>query len=174
MGTRITLAVALLGTVGNADTGGIPQRLVRQWAAKASASTEYSNPQWAASQATGEPNTAAAGDHQTAWASREEDAGDEWLELQYAKPVIPTLVRIHETFNPGAVVKVEASDPHGSWKVLWEGRAAVPREKIRWFEVKPTRRVATSKLRLTLDSKAIPGWNEIDAVELVGHPASRP
>jgi hypothetical protein len=162
-------ALALAGAAA-ADTGGVPRPVVRQWAAKASASTEYSNPRWAASQATGPPNTAAAGDHDTAWAPREEDGGEEWLELRYAKPVVPTLIRIHETFNPGAVVKVEAGDERGSWKVIWQGRAAAPEEKIRWFEVKPARRVATFTLRLTLDSNAVPGWNEIDAVELIGRP----
>lgn len=161
----LALGIALLAT---ADSGGVPARHLRQWAIMASASTEYSAPDWAASQATGAPNSPEAGDHTTAWASREEDAGEEWLELHYAKALYPSLIRIHETYNPGAVVKVEARDSAGSWQAIWEGRVFAPEEKIRWFEVRPTRRVATSVLRLTLDSRAIRGWNEIDAVELIG------
>jgi hypothetical protein len=160
------IAVAVL-----ADTGGVSARVVRLWAVKASASTEYSAPDWAASQATGPPNTPVAGDHATAWASREEDGATEWLELEYAQPLFPSLVRIHETYNPGAVVKIEARDPRGDWQVLWEGRSPADDEKIRWLDVRPTRRVATSTIRLTLDSRSVPGWNEIDAVELVGAPA---
>src|SRR5262245_64854552 len=83
-------AAALLSGGAGADSGGLPQHLVRQWAVKASASTEYSNPRWAASQATGAPNTESSGDHDTAWASREEDAGEEWLELDYEKGVTAT------------------------------------------------------------------------------------
>jgi hypothetical protein len=39
----------------------------------------------------------------------------------------------------------------------------------RWFEVEVTSDGWTTReVRITLDSDAVPGWNEIDAVELVG------
>ena len=143
---------------------------LRQWASGASASSQFSDPKWAAAQATGPPDTSEAGDCTTAWASKEQDAETEWIELTYPKAVHPAVIRIHETLNAGSVSKVEVRDPSGEWRVLWGGPAA-PAETPRWFEVRvadpgwPTREV-----RLTLGSAAVPGWNEIDAVELLGRP----
>ncbi|HEY3226772.1 MAG TPA: hypothetical protein VGK61_07255, partial [Planctomycetota bacterium] len=57
---------------------------IRQWASGAAASSEFGNPDWAAARATGPPDTPVAGDCRTAWASREQDADTEWLELTYS------------------------------------------------------------------------------------------
>ena len=142
---------------------------LHQWAASAQASSEYTNADWSATQATGKPDTLAAGDARTAWASLKEDGGDEWLELGYENAVRPTQVRVHETFNPGAVVRVEARDEAGTWQPLWEGKSRTT-ETIRWFTIDIAPRFATRSIRITLDSAGVPGWNEIDAVELVGDP----
>jgi len=140
----------------------------RQWATYATASTEYSAPNWAAAQVTGEPNTNSAGDHTTAWAPREQDADAEWLLVSFEIPVRPSQIRIHETYNPGAITKVEAKDGSGAWRTLYEGAAAAVPDK-RWFEVSvPGAAWTTREIRITLDSDAVPGWNEIDAVELIG------
>jgi hypothetical protein len=91
-----------------------------------------------------------------------------WLELAYARAVRPDAVRIHESFNPGAVVRVEAKDQGGAWALLWEGLAPVG-DGPRAFEP-PIGNVPfeTRVLRVWLDTDRVPGWNEIDAVELVG------
>jgi hypothetical protein len=144
---------------------------LRQWAARARASSEYQADSWGAVQAAGRPNTTGGGDAPTAWASRTADSDEEWLELEYAHAVRPALVRIHETFNPGAVTRVEAKDGGGRWHVLWEGRDPV-RGPSGWFEVRPTGTPpGTRTLRITIDNDAVAGWNEIDAVELVGESA---
>jgi hypothetical protein len=123
---------------------------------------------WSAVQATGEPDTPDNGDLSTAWASKAADMGEVNLELDYAAAVVPDAVRIRETLAPGAVARVEGRVEDGSWTVLWEGRGsgeAAPR----WFETALARapsRVRT--IRLVLDTDRVPGWNEIDAVELVG------
>jgi hypothetical protein len=143
---------------------------VRQWAVTARASSEFSATSWSAMQATGKPDTTDAGDIRTAWASRVADGGEEWLELTYEQPVLATHVRIHETYNPGAVRRVEARDAEGNWQVLWEGTTPATEPK-RWFLIAFRRTpVATSTIRVVLDSAAVAGWNEIDAVELVGDP----
>ncbi len=147
---------------------------LRQWAIAARASSEYTAESWSAMQATGRPDTAQAGDAQTAWATLEEDKEEEWLELTYRHWVRPTLVRVHETFNPGAVVKIEAMDPAGKWRPLWEGREPA-KEPIRWLEAHvPSATFVTRRIRLTLDSAVVRGWNEIDAVELAGDAALPP
>ncbi len=141
---------------------------LRQWAREATASSEYTATDWSAKQATGPPNTPTGGDSKSAWASREADAGEEWLELTFEHRVRPSHVRIHETFNPGAVSKIEAQDGDGRWHVLWQGKDPT-RNCPGWFtlSVNPVR-FATRAIRITLDSAGVAGWNEIDAVELVG------
>lgn len=146
---------------------------LHQWASDARASSEFGNPAWSARQATGKPDTNAAGDHPTAWASKEQDAGQEWLELTYDQPVRLVRLRIRETFNPGAVTGVEAKDDRGQWRTIWQGKdptAAAPG----WLEVAPRERATwrCRAIRIRLDSAAVAGWNEIDAVELIGEPTA--
>ena len=118
------------------------------------------------------PNTPAAGDYDTAWASAETDAGEETLELTYEYSVVPAAVHIYESYNPGAVVAVEAYDADADeWVALWEGEAAATEEPIRVFSPEMTApEFATNVIRLVLDTAAVEGWNEIDAVQLVGRP----
>lgn len=143
---------------------------LRQWASKARASSEYQADSWGAAQATGRPNTFQGGDAVTAWASLAADSDEEWIELTYDQAVRPSLVRVHETFNPGAVTKLEARNPSGRWHVLWQGQDPT-RFAPGWLEVRVEATFPTRELRITIDNDAVPGWNEIDAVELVGETA---
>jgi hypothetical protein len=72
----------------------IPLQLIRQWASSATASSEYGNPDWAAHQATGAPDTPECGDLVSAWASYDQYTV-EWLEVGYATPVVPSEVNIY-------------------------------------------------------------------------------
>jgi hypothetical protein len=123
-------------------------------------------PAWAAAQAAGPPD-AGVGDDPKAWASLQADAGAEWLELRYEKAVHVARVVIHENENPGAIARVVAFDAAGGEVVLWEG-VEPARQKPAKFEVKPARTARTDRLRIELDTTRVPGWNEIDAVQLVG------
>lgn len=144
---------------------------LRQWAESARASSEYSATSWCANQAAGKPDTFQAGDIPTAWASATSDGGEEWLELTYAQPVRPTRVRVHETYNPGAVVRIEAKDGAGKWHILWKGEDST-KEAPGWLDVAfEAPAFATREIRVTIDAAKVPGWNEIDAVELIGDPA---
>ncbi len=123
---------------------------------------------WGTYQMTGEPDTPIGGDLGTAWASKQGNMGDVWVELDYRYSVVPSDVRIHETYNAGAVKQVLAKQPGGQWTVLWEGTA--PQGKApRWFEPRiDMPRFRTSTIRIVLDTNRVGGWNEIDAVELIG------
>ncbi|HVG93633.1 MAG TPA: hypothetical protein VND21_04240, partial [Planctomycetota bacterium] len=123
---------------------------------------------WSAAQAAGAPDTPIAGDNATAWAPKQQDMGEVTIDLEYELDVRVDEVRIRETFNPGAVVKVLAFEPGRGWDLLWEGWATTGGAP-RWF-VPPVRRTAyaTRTIRLVLDTDHVGGWNEIDAVELVG------
>lgn len=123
---------------------------------------------WSALQATGAPDTPVDGDHGTAWASKRPEMGRVSLELTYDRAVRVDAVRIHETLAPGAVAKVEALAPDGTWETLWEGTSLV-RPSPSWFEPPvASTRYAVNRLRVTLDTDRVAGWNEIDAVELHG------
>jgi thiol-disulfide isomerase/thioredoxin len=128
--------------------------------------------QWSPEQATGAPDTNKAGDLPTAWASLNPDAGPEWLQVEFAKPTEIAEVRIRETFNPGAITKVEAISADNKGTVIWEGTAEAkpaPSDMV----VKPQSAVVSNKIKIHLDTTRVPGWNEIDAVELLGKDGSR-
>jgi hypothetical protein len=126
---------------------------------------------WGPEQVTGEPDTLQAGDISTAWASLEQDGGEEWLKLDYENAVDIAEVRVRETHNPGAVSKVTAITPGSGEATLWEGvepKSAPPVEMS--FTV--PNGVNAKSIKVYLDTKRVPGWNEIDAVELIGRDGS--
>src|SRR5262245_25848793 len=124
------------------------------------------NRNWGPEQATGEPNTNMAGDIVTAWASLTPDGQDEWLLLEYAEPVVPSVVMVHETYNPGALVRVTAFKLDGEEVEIWKGKDPTPVDPtgMGMSEVNVTADFKTCRIRIHLDSKNVPGWNEIDAV----------
>ena len=126
---------------------------------------------WSAEQVLGPPDTPTAGDFQTAWTSRDPDGGLEWLTVGFERPTEIAEVRTRESYNPGAIVKVVAQ-ANNQEVVLWEGEASggrVPRD----FVVRPTGSVVAQSVTVHLDTTRVAGWNEIDAVELVGRDGSR-
>jgi hypothetical protein len=122
---------------------------------------------WGVDQLIGAPNTSGPGDISTAWASASQDNQKEWLILEYEKSVVPVAVVVHETYNPGAVVKVSHYPKWGSEKVLWEGTDPTPSTAGMGVSRLPVSAgVKTRRIKLYIDSPAVPGWNEIDAVGL--------
>jgi hypothetical protein len=122
---------------------------------------------WGVDQLTGAPNTSGPGDISTAWASESQDNQKEWLILEYEKSVVPVAVVVHETYNPGAVVKVSHYPKWGREQVLWEGTDPTPATAGMGVSRLPvSARVKTGRIKLYIDSPAVAGWNEIDAVGL--------
>jgi len=123
---------------------------------------------WGPEQATGEPDTFQAGDIRTAWASLTPDDQKEWLLLEYAEAVVPAVVKIYETHNPGAVHKVTVFAPDGSEIPVWSGDDPTPPDKPMGVSEIPIKtNVKTNRVKVYIDSPSVPGWNEIDAVGLV-------
>jgi len=142
-----------------------------QWAIQATASSSYNDAKdaeaWSANQATGAPNVDKFGDDGAAWTSKTPDGGIEWLDLKYAKPVHATEVRVRESCGSGAVIKVEIYDEMGQAHAVWQG--ADPTTELNYFMVKfPKTTFKTDRVKITLATNVVPGWNEIDAVQLVG------
>jgi len=77
-------------------------------------------------------------------------------------------VDIHETSAAGFVIRVEAWDEDpGEWVIMWEGLDPSPDELTVFSPPLDPVASATDRLRVSIDS-SVPGWNEIDAVALVG------
>lgn len=119
---------------------------------------------YAALQATGPANVPQAGvDSALAWCPATEDGGPEWLELRFDPPVVAVEIRIHATFNPGAVVRVRGGPDAAHMVELWAGKGGSDTVQAIPISVP----AAVGRLKLELDTSIVPGWNEIDAVALV-------
>jgi hypothetical protein len=160
-----------IDAVALADAGG-----EKHWATSVECSTTYAQPAalptaasrgWAPEQVVGEPDSPGAGDATTAWASAQQDDQQEWLVCQFASAVEVVDVLVHENFNPGAVFKITAFDSAGEEQLAWEGADPTPRDQPRGVSVFPVKvGFPVSKIKVYIDSPAVPGWNEIDAVGL--------
>ncbi|MES2706965.1 MAG: hypothetical protein V4726_10225 [Verrucomicrobiota bacterium] len=129
-------------------------------------------PSWSPGQAAGPPDTSDAGDHPTAWAPMAQDGGLEWLQLKYPKAVELSEVTVHESYNAGALTRILAILPDGKEEVLWSGAATADTGIIeRVVKVPPG--IRSDQIRVELDTARVPGWNEIDAVEILGSDGSR-
>lgn len=146
-----------------------------QWAASATASSEYrTSGDYSASRATGAPDVTRYGDSLAAWASRLADSGPEWLELSYTQAVVASAVRVRQVFNPGAIDRIEVFDAAGRGTTVYSGADTnrYASGQIAWFVVNfPATDQPVKRVRISLDSARVKGWNEIDAVQLVAAPA---
>ena len=142
-----------------------------EWAIQATASSTYNDAQgtasYSANQATGAPNVDSYGDNGAAWTTKTEDSGIEWLDLKYPKPVYATEVRVRESCGSGAVIKVEVFDEKGGAHAVWQGND--PTKDLNYLMAKfPKTAFKTDHVKVTLATNVVQGWNEIDAVQLVG------
>lgn len=165
--TKVTLPVLL-----HPDAGFVRvHRGHTRWAARVLGfSSEYTSDAWSAAQALGRPDTYPAyGDIPTAWASVSQDDQPEFLELGFDAPAPINSISIYETYSPGAVNKVSVRNPNtGLWVEVWSGPAAPAGDASRIFNVKfPLTSFPVDAIRVDLNSPAVPGWNEIDAVGII-------
>ena len=145
--------------------------VVYQWSISAEASTEFANPEWGSEQVTGMPDAPGCGDYQFAWASAASDSIDT-LVVSFSASVFPLEIVIHESYNPDQVVKVEVFDPEtgGYYAVLQKNPVQVDRPCPYQLSV-PVEEIdfKTNQVRITVDQSQLGlGWNEIDAVQLIG------
>jgi hypothetical protein len=172
-----TLAVQLTQTPVDAIAADVAPTLalaglqeVHQYAAAAEADSVRGNVDWAAGQAVGEPNTPACGDARTAWATAE-PTGRGTLTLYYVQLVKPTAIRIFETYNPGFITRVAITDNQGEEHVVYEAEPALSFQCpfVRVIIPVPKADYAANSITITVDqSTSAGGWDQIDAVELIG------
>jgi hypothetical protein len=148
-----------------------------QWASSVLAvSSQYSDTAWSARQVLGPPDVyPGSGDNGNAWASRDADAGNEFIEVGFAQPMPMRELQIFETYNPGAIASIDATTVSGRHIELAACRGtfiegacdaplAMPRTGAQITRVPLTCGEAIASVRVLLASGAVPGWNEIDAI----------
>lgn len=146
-----------------------------QWASSATASSTYGDATEQASyapwQATGAPNVEHFGDNGDAWAPAAADSGIEWLQVGFDTPVHAREIRIRQNSRPGAIIKLELVDAAGARTTVFQGidPNTYPDNSFGWFKQRfePSAEPVTG-VKITLATNSVQGWNEIDAVQLVG------
>jgi hypothetical protein len=123
---------------------------------------------YSAEQLIGPPDAAMGSSSQSAWCPLTADGREEWLELDYAQPVHAVAVLVYENASAGAVtqVQVQSADQPGL-SFTWADRDPTAKTVTHGVSVIPLATPMKSKrIKITLDSKNTPGWNEIDARRL--------
>ncbi len=120
---------------------------------------------WGPEQAAGPPDVPAAGTNPLAWTSLTADGQKEWLLCEFEAPIEARAVIVHESAFPGGLVQVSAFNVDGDEIIAWEGDDPTPVDKPRGVSVIPVKLAfPVGRIRVTIDSPAVAGWNEIDAV----------
>jgi hypothetical protein len=164
---RVVIAVLVLALFVVGCSG---RSTLRQWAMSATASTEFSDPDWGAIQATGSPNTFECGDQVTAWASAS-SFSDEWLRLMYSVPVTPTEVNIHITYHPSQITRVELIDTNGGHHTVHNAQPELKTDCPFVLSIPVTADFQANGVNIIVAQSILQmGWTEIDAVELIGKP----
>lgn len=147
-----------------------------QWVKSAEVSSTFApedenEAPWSSSKLIGKPDVEEYGDNGNAWASSGSDRGIEWVKLTFPKAVFASEVRIRQTFNPGAIIKIELIDDKGKSNTIWEGvdKIKYSPNTIKYFTASFKKTgYKTKTVKITLATNSVKGYNEIDAVQLVG------
>jgi speckle-type POZ protein len=172
MKSKIFLFVVFTLLIGCSDYELFEGIKIRQYATKVIRfSSQYTTTNWSASQALKPENVYPAyNDNSKAWASLNEDDPREFLELGFDTIQTVRTVEIFETYNPGAIDTVFLRDSSSKkWIKIYSKPAATLEKKSRIFTIQM---IETSffadAIRIAINSKAVSGWNEIDAVAITG------
>lgn len=135
-------------------------------------SSQFSTTSWAATRALGKENVYPNyGDFANAWASLSADEEREFLELGFDTIQTVRSIEIYETFNPGAIDSIFLRDANSKkWNLVYAKPVVknLP-EKSRIFSIYLMEtKYFSDAIRIAINSPAIPGWNEIDAIAITG------
>ena len=146
----------------------------RVWASELRAvSSQYAVGSWSADQLLGPADVYPRGeDDARAWAPLEADGGPEFVEVGFGAPRSIAAVEVYETLHPGAVRAIELVGEGGERRTVHEA-APGPRgdaAQRTTVELACTGEPVVA-VRVLLDTRAVPGWNEIDAIAVRPCPA---
>lgn len=124
---------------------------------------------WAPEQATGPPDMPREGGGGKAYGPAQPQEGLAWVYLTYDIPMHARQVRIFEVYAPGFVAKVELYDEENkSPHTVWEGFDPTKKSPAVFEVVFPQTEYRVIGVKITLDTQRGWGYNDIDAVQLVG------
>lgn len=135
-------------------------------------SSQYATTSWSAQQVLGSPDVYPRhGDIVNAWASQTPDRPQEWIEVGFAQPQHVMSVEIFQTYNPGAISRVELVTASGKRFDAPQGRSEIGQisggtnqRSERYIIDLPCTAEPIAAVRVELASGRVPGWNEIDAI----------
>lgn len=131
-------------------------------------STEYGSSGSSATQVLGPPDVyPRAGDIPEAWATLVSDGGLQHITVAFSAPTAARAVVWLATFNPGAVVRVDDLTNPSAPVTLWTGTDPSAGYASAVVTVALPAPRTIQALRLYLDTNAVMGWNELDAIGLV-------
>ena len=170
-----TIALLILGLSLGAP-GIANASLVSQWASSASASSYYPHDKnFGPSEMTGAPNAKGC-DGPSVWAGFSFDT-IETVQLTYAKPVVPRVIKVYQISVQDAISKIEVSANGSDWTEVYTGDPSNATETscnqatnyAEILTVNVTGQVAfpVKHVRMTVDQSTM-GYAEIDAVQLTG------
>lgn len=145
-----------------------------QWATAAKASSSFGEATPPASATESRAWKATGAVDGSEWQNNQQDIGFDWLDLDFAKPVRATEVRIVVPHGDGveAISKLELRDVDGKLHTVWSDISDVKRDKrgartwfVRSFE-KTT--FQARGVKLTIANNVERGYKGVDAVQLVG------
>ena len=147
---------------------------IEQYAIGAVASSEYGDSNcvgyWCTNDAAGPPNTYAEcvpRNDEFAWAPLTGSSDPEWLYATFNQPVYATQVNVHELFEAGLVSRVTLFDVSGVETVVFDATATPDTTPCPGVLSVNFSMTATLVKSVLIDT-AVDGYEEIDAVQLIG------
>lgn len=138
-----------------------------QWADYVVAySSAYDTKTYSAAQVLGPPSKLpATGRSTTAWSPLYPDKGTEYITVGFTTPTPVAAIYIGETLNPGAIATITALDSRGKTHRLFTSYPKPITAAGRLWHIKlPLTSFEVAQLTITLNTKAVPGYNQIDCI----------
>ena len=123
---------------------------------------------WGPEQATGAPDTMTAGDQRTAWAPATADGGMEWIEAEFETAADLARIVVRQTCNPGCITKVSAITANGTEVPVWAGNDPSRGQALADTPFAVAGGIQAKRVKIYIDTSRVAGWEEIDAVQIVG------
>ena len=142
-----------------------------QWATAVTASGSYGSPEPHKNYLPEKLVGAVDGEY---WTNKSRDIGFEWVQLDYAKPVNATAVRLVVNSGTGveSLNKVELQDTDGKWNTVWTGLSEVrpdQRGPRTWFvKTFPKTAYKVKAVKYTIANNVHTGEKNFDAAQLIG------
>lgn len=131
-------------------------------------SSEYGRG-WEAATLIGPPDVTVTGCQSAkgSWAALEADLPAEFLHVEFSEAVFPQSVVVHQNVNPGGLRQIEFFGDGQSVMINVQDRSTdCPSASV--FDVADQVDFPIDNLRLVIDGKHKTGWEEVDAVKLIG------